>query len=237
MNIDFNLGMFFALKIKRIINHYYNDYLPKLMERDEKGYLMKFKFLNTWSKFMTIVVVLLTASATAHAGLIYQFTFTHTSNGVQGTTSGKIYGLEDNTTGEATDIKLESVDSNWILNSVTDLSLWNGFKLSEYTMLNGVLTRFGMTYWNDSTIDGFGGGIYQRYSLIMDYNVEDSTNAYGSHQFRYVDSTTNFQKATSGLLTLSAYAPLETEVPEPSTLAIFALGMIGLASRRFKKQS
>ncbi len=28
-----------------------------------------------------------------------------------------------------------------------------------------------------------------------------------------------------------------TQVPEPSTLAIFALGMIGLASRRFKKQS
>jgi hypothetical protein len=27
------------------------------------------------------------------------------------------------------------------------------------------------------------------------------------------------------------------EVPEPSTLAIFALGMMGLASRRFKKQS
>ena len=28
-----------------------------------------------------------------------------------------------------------------------------------------------------------------------------------------------------------------TDVPEPSTFAIFALGMIGLASRRFKKQS
>lgn len=28
-----------------------------------------------------------------------------------------------------------------------------------------------------------------------------------------------------------------TKVPEPSTLAVFALGMIGLASRRFKKQS
>jgi hypothetical protein len=28
-----------------------------------------------------------------------------------------------------------------------------------------------------------------------------------------------------------------TDVPEPSTLAIFALGVIGLASRRFKKQS
>ncbi|WP_259364972.1 MULTISPECIES: PEP-CTERM sorting domain-containing protein [unclassified Colwellia] len=29
----------------------------------------------------------------------------------------------------------------------------------------------------------------------------------------------------------------KTDVPEPTTLAIFALGMIGLASRRFKKQS
>jgi hypothetical protein len=28
-----------------------------------------------------------------------------------------------------------------------------------------------------------------------------------------------------------------TSVPEPSTLAIFALGLIGLASRRFKKHS
>ena len=31
--------------------------------------------------------------------------------------------------------------------------------------------------------------------------------------------------------------PNVSKVPEPSTLAIFALGMIGLASRRFKKQS
>ena len=33
------------------------------------------------------------------------------------------------------------------------------------------------------------------------------------------------------------FAMSSTSVPEPSTLAIFALGMIGLASRRFKKQS
>jgi hypothetical protein len=32
-------------------------------------------------------------------------------------------------------------------------------------------------------------------------------------------------------------ARLQVEVPEPSTIAIFALGIIGLASRRFKKQS
>jgi len=31
--------------------------------------------------------------------------------------------------------------------------------------------------------------------------------------------------------------PAVVEVPEPSTLAIFALGVMGLALRRFKKQS
>jgi len=37
--------------------------------------------------------------------------------------------------------------------------------------------------------------------------------------------------------TWSYVANSTNQVPEPSTLAIFALGMIGLASRRFKKQS
>ncbi|MFT5297631.1 MAG: hypothetical protein ACI9YH_003667 [Colwellia sp.] len=37
---------------------------------------------------------------------------------------------------------------------------------------------------------------------------------------------------------LNTFLVMESvQVPEPSTLAIFALGMIGLASRRFKKQS
>jgi hypothetical protein len=39
----------------------------------------------------------------------------------------------------------------------------------------------------------------------------------------------------SGVASFNEKPP--TGVPEPSTLAIFALGMIGLASRRFKKQS
>jgi len=37
--------------------------------------------------------------------------------------------------------------------------------------------------------------------------------------------------------TMLVRPPPSNEVPEPATMAIFALGMIGLASRRFKKQS
>ncbi len=50
----------------------------------------------------------------------------------------------------------------------------------------------------------------------------------------------NGDRITGGV-TLSSLANTvsvnSVNVPEPSTLAIFALGMIGLASRRFKKQS
>jgi len=43
-------------------------------------------------------------------------------------------------------------------------------------------------------------------------------------------SWADFREAGWGTVTPS-------EIPEPSTLAIFALGLMGLASRRFKKQS
>jgi hypothetical protein len=42
---------------------------------------------------------------------------------------------------------------------------------------------------------------------------------------------------TLDTISFESVTTIPTDVPEPSTLAIFALGMIGLASRRFKKQS
>ena len=50
--------------------------------------------------------------------------------------------------------------------------------------------------------------------------------AYFEHSTGAGSYTVNFSTATSSPVT----------VPEPSTLAIFALGIMGLASRRFKKQ-
>ena len=50
-----------------------------------------------------------------------------------------------------------------------------------------------------------------------------------------LDGVGSFSPIGNGFLV--DYNGPSTDVPEPSTLAIFALGMIGLASRRFKKQS
>lgn len=47
-----------------------------------------------------------------------------------------------------------------------------------------------------------------------------------------------FGEQNNHLQTINSVAPRAiTEVPEPTTLAIFALGIMGLASRRFKKKS
>jgi hypothetical protein len=197
---------------------------------------MKYKFLNTWSKFMTIVVVLLTASASAHAGLIYQYTFTHTYNNVQGTTTGKIYGLEDNTTGQASNITMETYNSDWLSGATSVLNLFNGYQLNEYTMANGVLTKFQMIYWN-TDLGLLGIGIEQRRTMMMVYDIGVDPVAQGTIRFNLWSSRYNSVNEGSGPLTISAYAPLGTEVPEPSTLAIFALGLMALVSRRFKKQS
>jgi hypothetical protein len=42
---------------------------------------------------------------------------------------------------------------------------------------------------------------------------------------------------TLDTISFESVTAISNDIPEPSTLAIFALGMIGLASRRFKKQS
>lgn len=56
-----------------------------------------------------------------------------------------------------------------------------------------------------------------------------------STQFLHIDIITTDGGAAPGIGEIAFRGAMV--VPEPSTLAIFVLGMIGLASRRFKKQS
>jgi hypothetical protein len=63
---------------------------------------------------------------------------------------------------------------------------------------------------------------------IWDYENESDTDRVKFNSLR----TINFQLFTTGALLFRV-----NQVPEPSTLAIFALGLMGLASRRFMKKS
>lgn len=71
---------------------------------------------------------------------------------------------------------------------------------------------FGKSNWNDSIFKGKMGGITVTNAVLT------------SEQVR-------------GLASGNSLALVTTEVPEPSTLAIFALVIMGLATRRFKRNS
>ena len=96
---------------------------------------------------------------------------------------------------------------------------------SSFITVNGSTIATPSSYIRGSTSADFAdiGGTYttaaNETSLTVRYRIN------GSGTGRAAFSLDDF------------YVQTEVTVPEPSTLAIFALGMIGLASRRFKKQS
>lgn len=80
-------------------------------------------------------------------------------------------------------------------------------------------------------------------SLFKIYNVarnfeqkfsSDTVNFYNHSNFDSYSDSTNLVYST--MLIKNDTLGNATTVPDPSTMAIFALGMIGLASRKFKKQ-
>jgi hypothetical protein len=78
-------------------------------------------------------------------------------------------------------------------------------------------------------------------SNILAGTTVNATYSFTGGSYQSVDENklqlvSGFDNPVSDWARLEADAN-STDVPEPSTLAIFALGMIGLASRRFKKQS
>jgi hypothetical protein len=96
----------------------------------------------------------------------------------------------------------------------------------------------GKTIYIDGAVDsstsynGALGTSATRFGFIGDGSEASSFN--GNRNNLYYDGLISNVKLWDESISAQA---VRAEVPEPSTLAIFALGMIGLASRRLKKKS
>ena len=85
---------------------------------------------------------------------------------------------------------------------------------------------YGMLHQEPNEIEHTGG-------LILDYNmIHRNDNSYAGNN---VDSVSLRVFNDRSLPYAGSYLVRSVSVPEPSSLAIFALGMIGLVSRRLKK--
>lgn len=95
-----------------------------------------------------------------------------------------------------------------------------------------------------SSLD-FNWAVFQGDIIVTMYDVDDNllgtssylsaaTNGVGTISSARIRKVTWF--GTPNAMGLDSLTWTTTDVPEPSTLAIFALSIMGLASRRFKKQ-
>jgi hypothetical protein len=207
---------------------------------------MKFKFLKTsMSAFLVAICFMFNI---AHAGLIeltWSTSLQSSTNWAPSSTVGEnlnvIFTLDNgsnsliNQTWQVTDFVSYSVEggSGW---SVTSNYIDLGSSGVFSTDISGLVSSVGNWYnWDYSnTEEGMMSWRAGPDNLAWWNNGAngiamgtDSSDAYLT-----VNNVSQNQLASSWSATI-----VQTEVPEPSTLAIFALAMIGLAARQFKKQS
>lgn len=180
-----------------------------------------------------IVGLVLSVSGFANAGLIFtdvsydasSITFT-----VEGDLSGYASPAENNSFGieyygdiwagpnaYATNTWSTSIFDSFTISTSGNTGLWNGINdSSPYT-------------WSSYTGDLTGAVVSKKTITLSLSSARLNINA-TNPKFDFIWGWAGNDDQVTVLHTYS------TQVPEPSTLAIFALGIMGLASRRFKKQ-
>ncbi|WP_259367139.1 MULTISPECIES: PEP-CTERM sorting domain-containing protein [unclassified Colwellia] len=190
------------------------------------------------------LAIALTMSSASSAGIINAAdeTFVDTTTGLQ----WMDFGVNNQHTYTEVSSMLVTTYSGWQLADMQQvIELWDNMLAPLSTDVNRYDT--GAEYSNYSGAEPYTGlkaiigentpnmslGWFADNTGSMSYAYSDM-NGYAHVMGRnsnYDSYKTNTNERYSTFLVRSA------NVPEPSTLAIFALGMIGLASRRFKKKS
>ncbi len=127
---------------------------------------------------------------------------------------------------------INRVDYNHISNRDGTQWLWENFDPVDFANHSNWYSRTGDLYIGTSNRCGASVSCRGHWRAGDNSDYGWMTDVYG----RTV-TPTQTMSMTTGHSGVSSVLVRATSVPEPSTLAIFALGMIGLASRRFKKQS
>jgi hypothetical protein len=169
---------------------------------------------------LTCVLLMTLSVSSANATLIFDFSFTNDTSGGSIVT-GEIAGLLDNATSSASSVAILTNSSSFgvgqfdISQATTNL----------FTVSSGVLTSWDFLSFG---VLASGSAFVADSSLILLSNPNPAAG------LTFNANTVSSSNTSASSFVVTRRLPMAT-VSEPSTLVIFALGMIGLASRRFKK--
>jgi hypothetical protein len=204
------------------------------MERDTKENKMKFKLLITLTLLISMLFTTKEVSATP--------ILIESSGNLMGATGVYVNGsLFDVSFVDGSCISLyggcnEVTDFVFTSQTMADAAgaallsqVLNGAADTNISLVNGIEKAFsvsviGSFYWN------LASNTFKQSSISN--NVFDSLDAV---QTTWSFGAANRDTTLQNTWTIAVWTA--HEVPEPTTLAIFTLGLMGLAVRRFKKQS
>lgn len=233
--------MFFApVCNEKTIKLYFNYYLPNVVEMDQKEYQMKFKFLKTVLTGLVLII-----SSFSYAGIIaFDDAYAVGANPstyysgvtITGTHFGLVGGLGHGDPGNwglegtngtvflGVNSDIGSDQSFTFSNLLESFSIDTGIRAGNF-INNYVVTAYLVGTQVASTSFSVSGGSWYTASFSSIGNFDKVTlSSISGNSFAWGLDNIEFKKANN------------VSVPEPSTLAIFALGIIGLASRRFNRK-
>lgn len=173
---------------------------------------------------LVAAVALLAASLSAQATPVFQYSFTNATGTVNGTVTGKIYGLNDNASGAATQVTIETFPA--ALDSIygpgpIGTAAWDQQYSNMFTVSGGQIVAaefeaqnsfFGVSYGSQLYINGTGS----------DHNF---VNIDGDDT-RYIWGNPGFQNLTFSVVDDGQ------RVPEPGSLALLGLALAAVAVAR-----
>lgn len=127
-----------------------------------------------------------------------------------------------------------NISGDWSLVDSTDTSL--DFRLFDNQSYSGVTLVAFMMGFDSASGSGYLGLDSRFLGGVSNYDQQIQWDGFFTTSLTSISSFNDFTLSRNGS-SLSVFEVASSDVPEPSTLTILAVGMFGLASRRFKKNA